>query len=319
MADAVAQALSLYSIGLFAGFAVMNAVHRIVGRGEWIWLRGLGDRLWFMIFPRPPGNIVRLVLPHGDNLMFSDVRVSTARDSMVLETPVGHVEVPDVVKAVVPFSSIYVRGVPSPMHVTISAMAGWLAVYIVVYYGGLFALNSLPIALTGLGALAYAFIWFNFANIPNTEYYSLVVRSLSPPTILAEPMIGEMVSPIRASRYSNTPIVIRVSREAEKVIDEVRQLLHTKSVSLAAEILSVGELYRTMLAREASLAARLRRESVRTSLSYQVASEVKRATLAKAIVWAVFFLLGVVVGWALFGGGDVVITTSPLQAQPAPP
>lgn len=303
---AVAEAVALVPVSILAGLATMWLyVRQYVG--DWGWLDSWGRRLRFLVWPLPPQNIVKVMMPDGDTLLLYNVEKKEARDSAVFYTPFGEFKASPP-RSVVVGLNVYVPGKPSPLHFVTAAMAGLLVVYLVLYYGWLLAgfEDLAPLAFLVLG---WAYLWYQAATTPNTQMWPMVVVAAASGHYQAVPAPGEAISPREFVRYvANKGITIKVSKEAKDALYEVAELLGEKDISVAAEVLSSISMCSTYVKAATSAAIKsMRLSEMRHSLGVFMLENLRNVTLGRALVWLIFFALGVLVGWALFGGGDVVV------------
>ncbi|BBC20933.1 hypothetical protein [Aeropyrum globular virus 1] len=301
-----AEALAVVPVGILAGLATFAVyINRYVG--DWGWLTSWGDRLAFLLWPRPPRNVVKLIHPDGRIDLIYNVDARESKNSVVFETPFGVVKVQPP-RHLVSGLNLYVPGRPSPLHFVVGAMAGLLVVYLVLYYGWLLILGMGGLSLAAFAVLGYAYMWYQAAMTPNTIYYPLIVTAVASGFIQAVPAPGEAISPKEFLRMYNQGVKIVVDKEAKEALEEVANMLGVKDISTAAEILSSASMYSTLRKTITSMAARAASISeVQKSISVYTFEELRRVTLGRILAWGVFFVIGVLVGWALFGGGDVVI------------
>ena len=300
------EALALVPLSVLAGLATMwYYVRQYVG--DWGWLDSWGKRFRFLLWPVPPQQILKIMMPDGEVLLTYHARKRESRDAVVFETPWGVFKVSPP-RPVVTGLNVYVPGKASPLHFVTAAMAGLMASYVTLYYGLVFmGLEShSPIAFT---ILAWAYAWYQAAMTPNTTLWPIVVVAAASGFYQAIPAPGEAISPREFLRYAaNKGIKIQVSKEARDALYEVAELLGEKDISAAAELLSTVSMCDTYAKRSVSMAIKaLRVAEASRSLGIYAMEELRRVTLARTLAWAIFFVLGVVVGWALFGGGDVVV------------
>ena len=303
----VLQALPLIPLSLLGGLTVFTAyINRYVK--SWGWLETWGQRLSFMLWPEPPGNIVKLVYPSGEVELHYNVEVREGPGSLLLILPHGVVRVKPA-RTMVVAMNVYVPGKPSPLHFVTGAMAGLITVYLILYYGML-AAGFGPYSLLAIAVLGWAYAWWRVAMTPSTTMISAIVTSMASGLLHAVPTPGEVISPREFLRLMGRGVTIVVDRSAAEALEELAREMGGEEPDRvsAAEALSIAGGYIALRRRLAFLMDKAREvRNAEMTIMQRTMVEIQRVTLAKALAYAIFFLIGVLIGWAVFGGGDVVI------------
>ena len=308
----LAEALTWLAVGYGAGFLVTAYLVYARWRGDWLWLSSWGERLSFYVWPKPPENIVRLVMLDGRSMLFYNVPVKSRKETVEIETPVGRVVAVERASEPTPLTAIAVKGVHSPLGLVVYYLSGLVFAWVAFYYG--YVLSGLEVDapfLTLVAAfLAYIYLWYQAVSTNNTEYHEYVATGIAPPYIHAIPS-PNLVSPLRIARYLNQPILIRVTDQARRALESLKKALGIESDSQVAELLATAE-YADIVTKKA---VALRVESERIAQAFRatqiLSHAVGRLTLLRLAVYIGVFIFGVVFGWLLSGGGVIVVGPPP--------
>ena len=205
------------------------------------------------------------------------------------------------------------------MGLVVFAMAGLIATWLSFYYGYLL-LGFEPDAVFATLAIvlfAYIYTYYQAASTHGVEYHEYEVRGLAPPYLHAV-TTSTITSPIRQAKYLNIPILIRVTGTAREALDSLKRALGVESDSEVAELLALGEFTETVMRKAAPLKAEAARVEELFGVFRSLQFRFGKITVGRAALLALFFIVGVFVGFAL-GGGSVVVGPPPGQAaQPHP-
>ncbi len=302
--------LSLLPVSFLIGFLFF--VFMVQSRwGTWLWLHSWGERLAFFMWPRPPLRVVKLTFLDGTQYLLYNPAIEEQRGSAYIETPWGAVRVPELAKIVLPMTAIFLPGAPNPLTLVVYAMSGLIAMWLSYYYGYLL-LGLEPtdtFILIALILMIYVYLWYQTASTTGVEYHSYEVRGLAPPAIHAVPS-SELVGPLKAAKYWNTPIHVKISRQAREALYMIRDALGVQDVNEAASILAKAEFMETILQKSSELRVNAQRVQEALDAMIKLRIHLGRITVGKVALMFFVFLVGLLVGWAL-GGGSVVI--APVQ------
>ncbi|MEB3787430.1 MAG: hypothetical protein GSR78_01590 [Desulfurococcales archaeon] len=294
------EPLALLPVSILIGFLVFAQLVRSRWKGDWLWLETWGERLGFFLWPRPPANIVKLITLSGEQLLLYNVPIRERKEQVIIDTPLGKVTSPEKASTVLPLTAVYLPSRPSPMVLVAYALAGLIAAWLVFYYGYLalgFKPDTVFVTLT-IVMLAYVYMYYQAASSNGVEYHEYEVRGLAPPFMHAVPS-SAMVSPLKAAKYTGTPILIRVSKSVQEALDLVKKALGVEETSQAAELLALGEAYDTVVKKAVSLRVHSSRIQEALGAFQTLTFSIGRITVGKAVLALVIFLIGVFVGWAL--------------------
>ena len=307
------EPLALLPVSILLGFLLFVQLVRSRWQGNWLWLETWGDRLAFFLWPRPPVNAVKLITLSGEQLLLYNVSINERKEQVIIDTPLGKVTTPEKASTVLPLTAIYLPGKPNPMTLVVYAMAGLIGAWLAYYYGYLLMglePNAVFITLT-IVFFAYVYMYYQAASTSGVEYHEYEVRGLAPPFLHAIPS-STMISPLRASRYTGTPILIRVSKSVQEALDLVKKALGVEETSQAAELLALGEAYDTVVKKAVSLRVHSSRIQEALGAFQTLSIQLGRITIGKVALMFFVFVVGVLVGWAL-GGGGIMIGPPPGQ------
>lgn len=299
---AMYEPLALLPVSILLGFLLFVQLVRSRWQGNWLWLETWGDRLAFFLWPRPPVNAVKLITLSGEQLLLYNVSINERKEQVIIDTPLGKVTTPEKASTVLPLTAIYLPGKPNPMTLVVYAMAGLIGAWLAYYYGYLLMglePNAVFITLT-IVFFAYVYMYYQAASTSGVEYHEYEVRGLAPPFLHAVPS-STMISPLRASRYTGTPILIRVTKSVKEAMDLVKRALGVEETSQAAELLALGEAYDTIVKK----VNRSRVHDTRIELVFDPARSVQiqlgRITVGKVALLFFVFIVGFLLGLAVDG------------------
>lgn len=299
--------LALLPVSFLLGFLFFS--YMVWSRWRsWLWLRGWGERLAFFAWPRPPWRVVRLTFLDGSQQLIYNPKIEEYRDGAEIETPWGIVRVPELAKTVLPMTAIFLHGMPNPMSLVIYTMSGLIAMWLSYYYGYLLLGYEATetFALISVILMLYIYAWYQAASTSGVEYHEYEVRGLSPPAIHAVPS-SSMVGPMKAAKYWNTPIHIRISRQAKTALYRIKDALGVKDVNEAASILAKAEFMETILQKSVDLKQTAKRVEEALESMVRLRVYTGRITLGRTVLMIIVFALGIIIGWALSGGSVVVV------------
>lgn len=306
------EALLFLPVAFLIGFLTFEYMIRTRWGGYALWLHSISERLSFYTWPRPPWNIVRIIMPNGDQALMYNVKVEEGKQGVTIETPLGLLKSPEKGSTVLPLTAIYVPGLPNPLSLVVYAVAGLITMWLAFYYGYLFlglptdaAFYTLTIVL-----MLYIYAYYNAASTSGVEYHEYEVRGLAPPYLHAIPS-STITSPIRQAKYLNIPIYIKVSKAAKDALETVKRALGVKSDNEAAELLAKGEFTEVIMEK----ATALRVEATRVEEAFNGFRNLRfafgRFTVGRAVLLLIVFIIGMAVGFALGGGGGLAIGPPP--------
>jgi len=319
------EAILMLPIALLTGYLFFELQARKWGPDAF-WLKTAGERLNIFLWPSPPRNVVRIIMPNGMDALLYNVNVEEKRDGVIVNTPLGKLRAPETGKLLLPLTAIYLPGRPSPMTLVVYALSGLIAAWLTYYYGYL-VLGLEANATFGLIAamlLAHIYLYYRAASTTAmTEYHEYEVTGLAPPFLHAVP---RNISPVRRAKYLNQPILIRVTKTAKESMKNLKRALSLQSDSEVAELLATGELVEVLFQNATRIrAGAMRVEKLLTSFEKaRLAFSMGRITVGKVALMALMFIVGLVVGLAM-GGTDIVVgpppadyTGYPAGSYPAP-
>ena len=284
------------------GFLVFN--NMVVSRGGYPgWLDTVRDRLAFYVWPRPPVNVVRLIMPNGDQALLYNLRVRERKDGVIIDTPLGLLRSPEKGSLVLPLTSIHLPGRPSPLTLVVYALTGLIAFWLLFYYGYILLGYEPDIVFWTFALVAMLYIYMYYTAAANTgvEYHEYEVRGLAPPYLHAVPS-SLVTSPIKAAKWLNIPIHIRVSKTAKEALDSLMNALGVKSESEVAELLAIGEFTETIMRKAAALRVEASRVEELFGAFRTLRFSFGRITVGKVALLFFVFSVGLLVGLALGGG-----------------
>lgn len=306
------EAFYMLPVSMLSGFLVFS--YLAGSRGNWLWLTSWGMRLGFFLWPRPPLKIVKLTMLDGGQLLLYDPVVRERRDGLQIETPLGIVSTPGKGSTVLPLTAIYVPGIPNPMTLIVYALAGLISAWLTYYYG--YLLLGLEVDATfatlALVLMLYIYMYYNAASTSGVEYHSYEIRGLAPPFLHAVPS-SEVVGPLKTAKWSNTPILIRVTDKAREGLETLKRALGVEDAGQVAELMATGELFHVVIQKATALKAGATRVSEALGAFNTLEFRIGRLTLGRTALMLLVFLVGIIVGWAL-GGGTVVVSPVPHNA-----
>ena len=309
------EPLAMLPLSILLGFLFFAWLVRSRGRGDWLWLGSWGERLGFFLWPRPPANIVKLITLSGEQVLLYNVQINERKEQVIIETPLGKVTVPEKASTVLPLTAIYVHGKPSPMTLVAYAMAGLIAAWLAFYYGYLL-MGFQPDAIFATFTIVlfiYIYLYYQAASTTAaTEYHEYEIRGIAVPFMHAIPS-STMISPLRAARYSGTPILIRVSKSVQEALDLVKKALGVEETSQAAELLALGEAYDTVVKKAVSLRVHSSRIQEALGAFQTLSFSIGRITVGKVLLAFLLVGLGFAIGWAMHGS---IVIVPPGQAPP---
>ena len=298
-------------IAYLIGFLFFDAAVRGKYPG---WLDTLGERLAFYMWPRPPRNIIRLIMPNGDQALLYNQNVKERKEGVIIDTPLGHLRSPEKGSIVLPLTSIHVPGRPSPLSLVAYAAMGLIVFWIVFYYGYLLAGYTADTVFWTLILVSsiYIYMYYTAASTSGTEYHEYEVRGLAPPYLHAVPS-SLVTSPIKAAKWLNIPIHIRVTKTAKEALDSIKNALGVESDSEVAELLAIGEFTETIMRKASALRVEASRVEEIFGAFRTLRFQVGRITIGKVALMALMFFVGLLVGWALSGGSVVVVPSQVVE------
>jgi len=278
-------------------------------------VRGWRERLSFFLWPRPPRNVVRIIMPNGQDALLYNLNVEEKQDGIIINTPLGKLRAPEKAALNLPIASIHLPGKPSPMLLVIYAITGLAIWFMTYYYGYLFSgfeTNAFYWFYTILLGL-FIYIYYTAASsTAMTEY--LEFEGIAPPFLHAVP---RNISPVRRAKYLNQPILIRVTKTAKESMRNLKRALSLQSDSEVAELMATGELVEVLFQNATRIrAGAMRVEKLLTSFEKaRLAFSMGRITIGKVALMFMMFIVGLAVGLAL-GGTDIVVGPPPAPATP---
>ena len=306
------EAFILLPVSLLLGFSVFSYLVNSRWGGDWLWLTSWSERLGFYFWPRPPYNVVKLVMLNGTPVLLYNLPVKERKNSIEIETPLGILSSPDKGSTVLPLTSIYIPGIPNPMTLVVYAIAGLIFSWIFFYYGYLFL--GLPtdssFATLALVLMIYIYVYYNAAASNGVEYHSYEIRGLAPPYLHAVPS-SEVVGPLKAAKYNNTSIIIRVTKSVKEALGNLKRALGVESTSEVAELLALGEFVDVIMKKATMLKVEATRVEETFGAFHNLRLAVGRITIGRAVLLLIVFIIGVAVGFALGGGGGLAIGPPP--------
>ena len=303
--DPAAGVLTLVAIFIAVSIGFFVLYVRAFLRNNWSWLQTWGDRLRFLLWPLPPRNMLKLVDLDNTVRIFYNVRLVSGKKGGFFETPMGVVNVDQVISRNVGLN-YYIEGLNTPLQYASGAIAGLALAFVST------AIAADRVFSTGAGfavlflMAVWLAMWWEAATRPNITYYSYYLTSMTSGGLHAVPAPGEMVSPIAFLSMLNRGVTLVVDKSVVDVFNQLSSLLggrHTAAI-ISAKLSQCNSMEKISIARAV--------EGVRTSLFQYgwgklLLPEITRANLAKVLVWGFWFLVGLAVGWGLFGGGSVAI------------
>jgi len=306
------EALMALPVAFLVGYMVFEYMIRSRWGGYALWLQSAGERLSFFMWPRPPYNIVHLIMPNGDHALLYNLNIRERKDGVLIETPLGYLRSPEKGSTVLPLTAVYLPGYPNPMSLVVYAIAGLITAWIVYYYGYLFL--GLPTDATfgilSLVFMFYIYLYYNAASTSGVEYHEYEVRGLAPPYLHAIPS-STVTSPIKQAKYLNIPIHIRVTKTAREALEAIKNALGVSSESEIAELLATGEFTEIVMRKAAALKVEATRVQEIFSAFHNLRFAFGRFTVGRAVLLLIVFIIGVAVGFALSGGGGLAIGPPP--------
>ena len=308
------EAIFILPVSLFVGFLLFEGLIRSRWGGYGLWLHSVGERLSFLLWPRPPANVIRLIMPNGDTTLLYNLKIKEEKNGVLIETPLGYLRSPEKGSTVLPLTAIYVPGIPNPLSLIVYALAGLITAWLTFYYGYLF-LGLEPdatFATLALVLILYIYTYYNAASTSGVEYHEYEVRGLAPPYMHAIPS-SNITSPSKQAKYLNIPIHIKVSKSAKESLQALKRALGVESDSEVAELLAKGEFTETIMRKAAALRVEATRveEAFESFRNLRLVFSIGRITLGKVALLFFIFIVGLLVGLAL--GGSSLIVGPPEQ------
>ena len=213
-----------------------------------------------------------------------------------------------------PLTSIHIPGRPSPLSLVVYALSGLILFWLSFYYGFLF-LGYQPDTVfwtLAIVAMIYIYMYYTAASTNGTEYHEYEVRGLAPPYLHAVPS-SLVTSPIKAAKWLNIPIHIRVTKTAKEALDSIKNALGVESDSEVAELLAIGEFTETIMRKASALRVEASRVEEIFGAFRTLRFQVGRITIGKVALAFILFGIGFFVGWALSGGSVVVVPSHAIE------
>ncbi len=314
----------LGSLGLFVGLGFLAFTAFVRGQlgGDWAWLGGWGERFSFYLTPFPPRNVVVYTEVDGSTSVYYNVKIEPTRNGYLIELPHARVHAGTLKEAYVDLLGGDWPGVPrtTPRNLAIRAVGGLMFGSYMVYFmavtrwmgllGDPVALG-LQVAATVL-AVAWVFVAYRAAQVPNLRVYELVEWGIEAPLArAATPSIGPLgLSPQEFAGLKGIEVRVVVPESVKGWFDELRERLQRDDLALASLLARAEEAEKLKV----EISEVKRRELYSWQLARQyILTRVLHVSVPKLAVAALILLTGIAIGYAL-GGGDVIISTSPLNA-----
>ncbi len=307
------------AIVLYIGVGFLTFVSLVKSQlgDDWGWLHTLSEKFGFFLSPLPPENMVVLVELDGKTSVYYNVKIEKIRNGWEIQLPHAKFYAPKIKESWTDLlGSNYPVKQSTPYNLAIRAIGGLMTGAYMVYLTAVmgFASSSIGEAILAAAtilAVLYTLLAYRQALVPNLKVVEIVEWGHSSPTgHYAIPSIGPRgMSPIEFAQLQGYELKVEVPKEVQELFNKLKERLQRDDLALAKLLAKAEESERLKI--EIGHLKKSAIYSKELARSYILQSAFK-ITLTRAIVMAVVFCLGVLIGWALFGGGDVVITSHPL-------
>ena len=318
--NSVVYTILLLGLG-YLGFSILGFMALVNGqlRGDYGWLRRLGEKINFVLSPWPPENVVVYTDMDGKSRIYYNVdKVKTERGWM-LRLPHAYVLTPKLREVILDMlGADWPVDQSTPHNLAIRAVGALGLGFYMAYTILLFLWSSLDPVAKGIGLgivmiiVGHLLLSMKAIQTPNVRAYELVEWGMAGHgTRYALPIVGPGgLAPVEFARLQGINFNIEVPETVTELFNDLKKKLKRDDLALARMLARAEDAEHLQV----EISAVKKREVYSSQLARAyVITRVFKITLGRGIVMLLMLGIGFLLGWALSGGSVVVVPSEILH------